>query len=286
MRLAAPGTLLVDLSPTTPTFARELSAVALVHELAMAEAPLVVDDMTAADALGNRDNTACLVAGEKEHVEAARPLLEAFVGRVERVGDAGAAALARAALTLQITAQIVAAVEADALFYAVQGAASSVDRIEGRPGAVSPMAARVLEAIEHDGFEGSYTVEMLMAELAAAMSAADDVDLILPQAEAVVHLLEILAVIGGADSSPTALSLLYREEDAASAYGLDWSRVEEYYDAGASHPTSEGTAAEEAEAASYAAERMPGPVLGDEDFDEGDEYLDEDEGDGCDEDDA
>ena len=40
-----------------------------------------------------------------------------------------------------------------------------------------------------------------------------------------MHLLEVLAVIGGADMAPAALSLLYRDEQASADNGLDWTRA-------------------------------------------------------------
>ena len=59
--------------------------------------------------------------------------------------------------------------------------------------------------------------------------AADDAEIILPQAEATMHLLELLAVIGGADMAPAALSLVYRDEAAGAEAGLDWTRAEQAY---------------------------------------------------------
>ena len=96
-------------------------------------------------------------------------------------------------------------------------------------GAVSPQAERVLAAINDDRFSGPYTCEMFMAELSAALMAADDVDLILPQAEAAMHLLELLAVIGGSDLTPAALALVYGDEKSCARHGLDWTRAEQAY---------------------------------------------------------
>ena len=87
----------------------------------------------------------------------------------------------------------------------------------------------MLAAVNAGRFDGAYTVEMLMSELSAALMAADDVDLILPQAEACLHLLELLAVIGGADKAPSALALVYGEEAACAENGLDWTRAEQAY---------------------------------------------------------
>ena len=67
-----------------------------------------------------------------------------------------------------------------------------------------------------------------MADLSAALTAAEEADLSLPQAEACMNLLELLAIIGGSDLSPVSLALIYDEEEAAATCGLDWSRTQEY----------------------------------------------------------
>ncbi|MCI8469235.1 MAG: NAD(P)-dependent oxidoreductase [Eggerthellaceae bacterium] len=224
----APGALLVDLSATTPGFARELNAVATVSDLVMVEAPLVVDDLARVDTFA-RDNASCFAAGEGDGVARALPLLEALFGVVHQVGSPGAAQLARAAYTMQVAAQVVAAIEADALYRAVRRSPAGSGLGDLRPGALSAAGAAVLEAVDAGRFEGAYTVEMLMAELSAALMAADDAELILPQAEAAMHLLELLAVIGGSDKAPAALSLVYGEEAECAAHGLDWTRAEQAY---------------------------------------------------------
>ena len=225
---AAPNTLLIDLSATTPGFAREINAVATVSDLAMVEAPLVVEDVVAADSFA-RENLACFVAGEDDDVVRAKPVLEALFATVHETGGSGTAQLARAGYTLQVAAQIIAAIEAQALYRAVRRSASSAGVGAVSVGAASAQAERVLRAVDEGRFEGAYNVEMLMAELTAAIMAADDAELILPQAEAAMHLLELLAVIGGADKSPTALSLIYGEESECAKHGLDWTRAEEAY---------------------------------------------------------
>lgn len=229
IQLAMPGALVVDMSATTPSFAREMNAVATVSDLVMVEAPLVVDDVTAEDAFA-RENVACFAAGEESAVASARPVLEALFGKVSEEGAPGSAQLARAAYTLQLAAQIIGAIEADALFRAMRRSASCAQAGScGQPGGTSGAAAQVLEAVAAERFTGAYSAEMLMSALSAAIMAADDVELILPQAEAALHLLELLAVIGGADKSPAALSLVYGEESACAKHGLDWTRAEEVY---------------------------------------------------------
>lgn len=229
VQAAGKGALLIDLSASTPSFARELNAVAVVSDLLSVEAPLVVIDMARSDAFGDRDNLVCFVGGDEEGVEEARPLLEAIAGSVQDTGGAGSAQLARAAYTLQTTAQAISAVEADALYRAVRRSSVSLDQSVERVGAATPVAEQVLSAVNAGRFDGTYTVEMFMAELSAALTAADDVDLILPQGEACLHLLELLAVIGGADKAPSALALVYGEEKTCAEQGLDWTRAEQAY---------------------------------------------------------
>lgn len=95
VQAAGKGALLIDLSASTPSFARELNAVAVVSDLMSVEAPLVVVDVARADAFGDRDNLVCFVGGDEEAVAEARPVLEAIAGTVQETGGAGSAQLAR-----------------------------------------------------------------------------------------------------------------------------------------------------------------------------------------------
>ena len=225
-----PKSLLIDLSACAPSLAREISAVCAVNDLRFVEAPLVFDAPCDAGALLDSSALGCFVAGEEADVEEAAEILEILAVDVEIVGSrSGSAQLVKAARTIQDCAQLLSAVEAEALFAAARESSNSVDCYEGDVPLSTDLAAQVVQAIENRSFHGAYTVEMLMGEVAAAMTAADDVELILPQVEALTHLLEILAVVGGVDMNPAALSLLYRSEEAGNAAGLDWSRAESFF---------------------------------------------------------
>ncbi len=223
-----PGSLLIDFSAATPNFSRELSAVAMVSDLIMVEAPVVVDSMVAEDAFA-RENISCFVAGEEGGIEKAREVLDVVFSRVVPTGGFGSAQLARAAYSLQVAAQVIAAIEADALYRAFRRSVTGSGLGDAQAGAISPWAELMMNAVREGRFEGDYTVEMMLSELGAALMAADDAELILPQAEAASHLLELLAVIGGADKSPAALSLVYGDEASCAEAGLDWTRAEEAY---------------------------------------------------------
>ena len=231
MQEARPGAVLVDVSACTPNLAREMNAVATVSDMVMVEAPFVLRDLTAEDGLA-KDNLLCFIASESEGdavEKVAQPFLDALFGECDVCGAPGSAQLMRAAHTLQATSQMIGVMEADALCSAmarsVNGASMGTLKLE----ADSTQALNTLEAVHAKRFDGTYTVEMLMAALSSAIMAADDAELILPQAEAGLHLLELLAVIGGSDKAPAALSLVYGDESDCAAQGLDWSRAEQVY---------------------------------------------------------
>ncbi len=224
------GTYLVDLSPMTPDFAREVDAVSMVSDLHFVEAPLAVRDSAREDALHDADNLLCFVAGQDDDIDALAPLFEAIASDVRPTGGPGSAQVAKAQYSLQVVAGILAAIEADALARAVRRSASGTGaNVTLDTTAESPAGACALAAIKEERFSGEFTVEMLMADLTAALMTADDADLILPQAEACQHLIELLAVIGGSDMSPAGLSLVYRDEEQCSEAGLDWTRAEQAY---------------------------------------------------------
>lgn len=227
VQAAKPRTLLIDMSPTTPQFATELFSLATISDLKMVEAPLVVTDAFADDALA-KENLSCFAAGEEDAVVDARGLLDHIVGEVTFTGGAGSAQLARAMHTLTMTSRIVSSVEAAALARAAQRSVSHIACAEG-PTLSSPMLDALANMRERR-FESAYTTEMFMSELSAAIMSADDFEIIMPQAESAFNMLELLALIGGADLNPAALMLVYGNESDATDFGLDWSRAEGYFE--------------------------------------------------------
>ena len=208
---ARKGTMLIDLSPSTLSVSREISAVATVNDFQPVEAPLAILDATLADAFAMRENFVCFVSCDDDTFGRAHEILEHLAGIVKRCGASGTAQLAKASHTMQYSAQFMAAVEAEAL---VRAALEANDQ---------------LLSVEDMHCEGTYTVELMMADVVAAMTVADDASAVLPHLESTLRMLEMLALIGGADLSPAALTLLFRDESVCSKFGLDWSRVEGLY---------------------------------------------------------
>jgi len=230
VKRAREGALLVDLSPSTPSFIRELSAVATVNDLRFVEAPIAVADPSMAEAFERENVQSYLASDDEGALGEAEALVKSFAATVTKTGSCGMAQLAKAACTAQVAAQVLGAVESHALF-ATAGAQAKAASVPAQ----SPLAERMLASVSSDDFEGDYTVELFMGDVAAAMTVADDEGLILPQLEATMHLLEVLAVIGGADMSPAALTLLYRDEQASADNGLDWTRAAGLFNDGHDH---------------------------------------------------
>lgn len=230
---AVAGALVVDLSPTTPSFARELAAVCMASDLLVVDAPMMVMDPSASDAFVERDNTTCFVSGDEEAKKVAAPVLEVLFSSVLDMGETGAACMARCAYTIQSVSAMVAAVEAEALYRAVRMMPAGLGQAAaGRAGALSPATDALLTAVEEGRFDGPYTVEMLMGEVAAALSTAEDAEVALPQMEGAMQLLEMLAIIGGAGKQPAAMALAYREPSEVEEYGLNWNRLESMMEGG------------------------------------------------------
>lgn len=223
------GTLVVDLSPTTPNFAKEMNAVATISDIKMVEAPLIVEDVLAPDPFA-RENLRCFAGGDEGSVSYAESLLNVLFGTVQAVNSPGEAQLARAASTLKSAAALVASIEALALFKACRRSVSGMDIPDMVKEVAFPEMERLRRVLQEERFESAYTVEMLMGEISAAIMTADDCELIMPQSEAAFHLLELLAVIGGSDKSPVALALVYEGDTAQNTHGLDWSRAAALYD--------------------------------------------------------
>lgn len=235
---AAPsGSFFIDLSASTPSFARELYAVAAVSDIRVIEAPLMIKDISCMDSLSHPENLFSFCAGSKEDIAQVEDILDAIYGNWSVLGEAGSAQLARCAFSLQTVALLVSLIESYALFDAtkeLQGTKMQdvwAPMLDGQNILVI-RAKALLESIVTKNFSGEYTMRMFAAELAATLMAADDADLILPGAEASMHLFEILIIIGGADMVPASLSLIYGDEAGSITQGLDWSLIEDAFDQG------------------------------------------------------
>ena len=104
--------VLIDLSPSTVSFAQELCAMGSVSEKHVLDAPLVVQNIVLSQAFSEKTNLALLVGGSEEIFKRAEPMLRAIAAKVMWMGKSGCGQAAKVALTLTSAAALVGIVEA------------------------------------------------------------------------------------------------------------------------------------------------------------------------------
>ena len=104
---AAEGTLLVDMSTSSPALARELSRTAREGGIGVLDAPVSGGDVGAIEG-----TLSIMVGGEKDDFERARPLFEAMGRTVTHVGEAGAGQTVKACNQIVVALVIEAVSEA------------------------------------------------------------------------------------------------------------------------------------------------------------------------------
>ena len=233
LKQASKSAVVVELSPSTPSFAREVYQLASVFERSVLAAPLVVKDPVATDAFGTKENLMAVCGGEHAAYEAAAPVLRQLACQVLFVGSGSDAQAVKAAHSIDAAAGIVGAVEAMASLQTLAPEADPEDLVDVlvQSGVVSAAHESVVDAIVTRRLQGTYSASLLMADLAMAMAALEETDSIMPQADAAFHLLELLAVTGGGNLNPAALTLMFGGEDAGADYGLDWAGAAAYFGA-------------------------------------------------------
>lgn len=236
LQTAKKDVVLIDLSPSTVSFAQELCAMGSVSEKHVLDAPLVVQNIVSPQAFSDSLNLAMVVGGSEEVFKRAEPMLRSIAAKVLWMGKAGCGQATKVALTLSSAAALVGIVEAFASLKSSEAQEASVSEEDYLDVALSlrsltPAQEAFIQAMEDEEFkDASFTIEYLMGELAAALACVDDGDVILPQAEAGFRLMELLALVGGVAYNPAALKLVFADEETSKKYGLDWSRAEGAYE--------------------------------------------------------
>ena len=223
---ASEGAYLVDLSPATPNLSKEIAAMALVNGAHPVEAPLFVCDATAENPFATPEGLGLFVAGDSEDVQAVEGLLEALAAKRVYCGEAGTAQVARCSRTVMEAVRIVGAAEAVALMRSFDPKCEQIDAVAA---SLPEADAKMLAACARARHAGGYTAEIVAGEVESALAAADEIGLVVPQAEAADYLFRMLVIIGGAELAASASSLLYLDEAVAAKQGLDWSRAEQMY---------------------------------------------------------
>ncbi len=167
---------------------------------ALIEAPVVGTRPHAEDG-----KLAALVGGEAAHVERARPVLEAFAGKVAHLGPLGAGARAKLVVNAAYATQV--AMWSQLLGACVaQGwsAADAVGLLAELP-VTSPAASMALRQIAAGAFDPMFPVELVAKDLGYAAALADGMSLI----EASRAAFDAAVEAGHGAENITAVSKLY-----------------------------------------------------------------------------
>src|SRR5215218_3160125 len=203
---AREGSLIVEMSTSSPLLARELAHAARERGVRMLDGPVSGGD------LGARDGTlSIMVGGEDDDFERARPLFEVMGETVVHVGGAGAGQVVKACNQIVVALAIEAVAEA-----LVLGSKAGVapDRvIEVLSGGLA--ANKVLDVkgekfLSHDFTPGG-KVEYHRKDLGIALAAGREYEVTLPVTALVEQMFGVLEAKGRGDWDHSALLTLIEE---------------------------------------------------------------------------
>jgi 3-hydroxyisobutyrate dehydrogenase len=172
---AAPGTVLVDMTTSEPSLAREIHAAARARGVGSLDAPVSGGDVGAREA-----RLSIMVGGEREHFERVRPLLACLGTTLTFQGPAGAGQHAKMANQILIATGVIGVCEA--LLYASKSGLEPERMLEAVMGgaagswALTNYAPRMLAG----DFAPGFLVEHFVKDMGIALAEAQRLGLALP----------------------------------------------------------------------------------------------------------
>jgi 2-hydroxy-3-oxopropionate reductase len=203
---AQPGTLVVDMSTSSPALARELAERARPGAVGMLDAPV------SGGPEGAQGGTlSIMVGGEPADVERARPVLEVLGATVTHVGGHGAGQVVKACNQI-VVALIIQAVSEALVLGAKAGAdpAAILRVLSGGMAANRLLELRAAKFLEHD-FSPAGRVRYHHKDLGIALATAREVGVALPATALVDQLFAALDARGQGDQDHVALLTLIED---------------------------------------------------------------------------
>jgi 2-hydroxy-3-oxopropionate reductase len=195
---AAEGSLIVDMSTSSPALAQELARTARERGVGMLDAPVSGGDVGATEG-----TLSIMVGGEEQDFERAKPLFEALGKTVTHLGPVGAGQVTKAAN------QVVVALTIEAISEAlVLGSAGRSGEDPGRP--LGGLAGNKIMEVKREkflsrDFEPGGKVKFHRKDLGIALAAGREYGVVLPVAAVVCRMFEALMARGGGDWDHSAL---------------------------------------------------------------------------------
>jgi 2-hydroxy-3-oxopropionate reductase len=206
---AREGTLLVDMSTSPPSLARELHRVAKDKGVGVLDAPVSGGDVGAIDG-----TLSIMVGGDEKDFERARPLFGAMGETVVHVGGAGAGQTVKACN--QVVVALVIEAVSEALVLGSKAGVEAEKVIEVLSGGLA--ASKVLEVkgekfLSHDFAPGG-KVEYHRKDLGIALEAGREHEAVLPVTAVVDQMFGALVAKGWGSRDHSALITLIEEWSA------------------------------------------------------------------------
>jgi 3-hydroxyisobutyrate dehydrogenase len=253
---AAPASLFIDLSTSSPRLAKELHALAAVHDHAFVEAPLEGDigvgeteslsleksfgkttpGLSASEQDVLTPNTSVVeglrifAAGESDNLKRALPILRILAPRVINVGLPGSGVALKLSAHIALACALMGVVEA-ITFATVAGVQKDrILEVINQGVAASAVARAFGKKILDEDFCHGCDLRLFFNNLTCALDAADELDLALPGIETAHQLYDLLVLVGGGQKGIHALALIYYDETRCARHGLNWELAQRAMD--------------------------------------------------------
>ena len=202
----AEGSIIVDMSTSSPVLARELARLARERGVGMLDAPVSGGDVGAIEG-----TLSIMVGGSEEDFESSKPLLEVMGNTVTHVGPSGSGQVVKAANQIVVALTIEAVSEA--LVLGSKGGVSPekiLDVLSGGLAGNKVMEVKREKFLERD-FEPGGKVEFHRKDLGIALSAGREYGVVLPVTAIVNQMFEALMVRGRGGWDHSALLTLIED---------------------------------------------------------------------------
>jgi len=206
---AAPGALLVDLTTSTPSLAKKITAAASARGLAALDAPVTGGDVGA-----KNGKLSIMVGGDAAAFARAEPVLSLFGSTIVYHGPAGSGQHAKMCNQIMIACSMIGMCEA--LAYARDAGLDAQNMLKSTSGgaAASWSLQNLAPRILNGNFAPGFYVKHFCKDLAIALSSAKEMQLDLPGLGLGEKLYRDLAASGHADDGTQALWKLYEGKTA------------------------------------------------------------------------
>lgn len=206
------GTLIIDMSTSSPPLARKLAERAAESGAAMLDAPVSGGDVGAIEG-----TLSIMVGGKPSDFERARPLFEVMGKTVAHVGGSGAGQIVKAAN--QIVVALVIEAVSEALVLGEKGGVSPEKILDVLGGGLA--ANKVMEVKREKflsgGFEPGGKVKSHHKDLGIALETGRELGVALPATALADQMFAALAAKGREDLDHSALITLVREMSGGNA---------------------------------------------------------------------